>query len=122
MFRRPSGGRSVLDGRAREEYLQAQRLRMQEYIGLLIAAVRRRIKQAVLGPAAGHGLTPQQFWFLVANAEQPGISQAELAHRVRADAPTASRLVAAMAERGLLRTELDPDDRRRARVFLTAAG
>jgi DNA-binding MarR family transcriptional regulator len=95
---------------------------MQEHLGLLVAAVRRRLKQAVLARVAEHGLTSQQFWFLVAIGEQPGISQAELAHRVRADAPTASRLVSAMAERGLLRTELDPADRRRARVFLTLAG
>src|SRR5919197_2597870 len=95
---------------------------MQEPVGLLIAAARRRLKQVVLGRLAGRRMTSQQFWLLIAVREHPGISQAELAHRVRADAPTASRVVAAMAGRGLVRTELDPDDRRRTRVSLTPAG
>jgi DNA-binding MarR family transcriptional regulator len=95
---------------------------MQENLGLLIAAARRRIKQAVLSRLAERRLSSQQFWFTIAIREQPGISQAELAHRVRADAPTASRLVAAMGARGLVRSEPDPGDRRRARVFLTARG
>ena len=89
---------------------------------MLIAAARRRIKQAVLGRLAGRHLTSQQFWFLIAIREHPGIAQGELAHRVRADAPTASRVVAAMAERGLVRAEPDPHDRRRACLSLTPAG
>jgi DNA-binding MarR family transcriptional regulator len=95
---------------------------MQEYVGLLIAAARRRIKQAVLARATAHGLTAQQFWFLVALRERPGISQAELAARVRSDAPTVSRVVTALTRRRLVRVEEDPRDRRRASLRLTPAG
>jgi len=102
--------------------LSRQPLRTQEPLGTLIAAARRRIKQAVLTRLAGRDLTPPQFWFLVAIRERPGISQSELARRVRADAPTASRLVAALVARGLVRTSPDPGDRRRAQVWLTARG
>jgi DNA-binding MarR family transcriptional regulator len=95
---------------------------MQEYLGLLIAAVRSRIKQVVLAQVAQFGLAPQQFWTLIALRESPGQSQAQLAGRVRADAPTVSRTLAVLLERRLVRSEPDPDDRRRSRVFLTAAG
>jgi DNA-binding MarR family transcriptional regulator len=95
---------------------------MQEYLGLLIAAARSRIKQVVLAQVAQFGLAPQQFWMLIALRENPGMSQAELAERVRSDAPTVSRTLAALLERGLVRSDPDPEDRRRSRVFLTAAG
>jgi DNA-binding MarR family transcriptional regulator len=95
---------------------------MQPYPGLLIAAARRAIKQAVLARISGRQLTAQQFWLLVAVDENPGISQAEIAARVRADPPAVSRALAALAERGVVRSTPDPDDRRRTCVHLTPAG
>lgn len=97
-------------------------LRTQEYPGLLIAVARRRIKQVVLARAAGHGLSPQQFWLLVGLRERRASSQAELAERLHVDAPTASRVVSTLVRRRLVRVEQDPEDRRRARLHLTRAG
>jgi DNA-binding MarR family transcriptional regulator len=94
----------------------------QEYPGLLIAVARRRIKQAVLARAARHGLSPQQFWILVGLRERRAASQSELAERMHVDAPTASRVLAALVRRRLVRVEQDPADRRRARVHLTRPG
>ena len=98
-------------------------LRPQEYPGLLIAVARRRLKQAVLGRAAQHGLSPQQFWILVGlheRSEAP--SQGDLVERMHIDAPTVSRVLATLVRRKLVRIAQDPDDRRRARVHLTRAG
>ena len=99
-----------------------QRPRPREPLGLLIAAARRRIKQAVVAEVAPFALSPQQFWMLIALREAPGPSQAELAERVRSDAPTVSRTLASLLERELVRTEADPRDRRRTRVLLTERG
>jgi MarR family transcriptional regulator for hemolysin len=93
-----------------------------EPIGLLIASARRRLKQVVLARAAGHQLAVQQFWFLVTLREHPGLSQADLAVRARTDAPTTSRVLAGLIRRRLVRTLADPDDRRRARLYLTSSG
>jgi MarR family transcriptional regulator for hemolysin len=95
---------------------------MQPYPGLLIAAARRRIKQAVLARIADRQLTVQQFWTIVALDEHPGSSQSEIAARVRSDAPAVSRALASLLERGLVRADPDPADRRRTCVVLTAAG
>jgi DNA-binding MarR family transcriptional regulator len=92
------------------------------YPGVLIAAARRRIKQAVLARVSDLGLTAQQFWILVAIHETPGIPQIGIAARTRADAPTISRALAPLAARGLVQAEPDPDDRRRTRLSLTPAG
>lgn len=94
----------------------------QEYPGLLIAIARRRIKQAVLALAAPHGLSTQQFWVVVHLHEQDGQSQRDLARRMDVDAPTVSRVLAALTRRNLVRTEDDPGDRRRSRLHLTPAG
>src|SRR5512146_3026913 len=97
-------------------------LSRQAYPGLLIAVARRRIKQAVLARAAPHGLSTQQFWVLVHLQERAGLSQRELAARMDVDAPTVSRVLAALIARGLVRAEDDPEDRRRSRLRLTPAG
>jgi DNA-binding MarR family transcriptional regulator len=95
---------------------------MQEYLGLLIAVARRRLKQAVLVRAGRHRLSVQQFWMLIALAERPDVSQSRIAERLRWDAPTVSRTLSSLLERRLIRTDLDPSDRRRTRVSLTTAG
>ncbi len=95
---------------------------MQEYLGLLIAVARRRLKQAVLSRVARRHLSVPQFWMLIALSEQPGISQARLAARLHSDAPTVSRTLSGLLERRLVRVDLDPADRRRTRISLAPAG
>ncbi len=93
-----------------------------EHIGLLIAATRRRIKQLVVGLAEPFGLSPQQFWVLVAVSEREGSALVDVARRHRMDQPTASRVVAALMKRRLVRVAVDPEDRRRSRLLLTPSG
>jgi MarR family transcriptional regulator for hemolysin len=94
----------------------------EEPIGLLIGAVRRRIKQAVGSRVRRYHLTTQQFWVLVAIDEHPGCSLRELAAQLRMDEPTASRLVATLMRRKLAQIKGDAADRRRAHIYLRASG
>jgi DNA-binding MarR family transcriptional regulator len=94
----------------------------QEYVGLLIAAARRSLRRAVQARVAPLRLNPPQFWALLALAETSGSSLGALARRQRIDPPAASRIVAALVRRGLVRFELDPADRRRSRLSLTRRG
>src|SRR5213079_3225210 len=97
-------------------------LQEQEYVGLLIGAARRSIKQAVQRAARPLQLTAPQFWFLNAAREMPGSSLGDIARKQRMDAPTASRIAEGLASRRLLKVDPDPRDRRVVRVTLTNAG
>jgi DNA-binding MarR family transcriptional regulator len=93
-----------------------------EPLALLVAAARRGIKQAIGARLRGSGLSPQQFSILMALHEQRGLSLRALCERRRIDAPTASRVVASLAAKRLLRSGGDRADRRRCRLELTNAG
>jgi len=93
-----------------------------EPIGLLVGAVRRRIKQAVTSRARLYQLTPQQFWVMVALHERPGLSLGQLAAHLRMDEPTASRVVAALMSRKLVQVKGHESDRRRACLRLAGQG
>lgn len=108
--------------RASLHSIAKQPLPEQEPIGLLVAAVRRRYKQAVTALVRGRRLSPQQFWTVVAIAKRPGASLGELAARRRMDEPTACRVVDGLVRRRLVRKAVDAADQRRRHLVLTAAG
>ena len=91
-------------------------------LGLLVASVRRHFKQAVVSRLRPRRLGYQQFWLLVVIHERPGLSLRELAERQHMDSPTASRIVAALAQRRLATVESDSGDRRIRRFRLTRKG
>src|SRR2546425_4765143 len=106
--------------------MQRQQLQKQEYqqepVGLLIAAARCRIKQAVASRIGRFGLSTQQFWVMVVISEWDGLSLRDLSRRLPVDQPTASRIVAALVRQRLLRVDDNPEDRRRSCLRLTARG
>lgn len=82
------------------------------YAGRLFArALERRIQR--------YGLHPGQFPALLALWEREGISQAELCRLVQVEQPTMANTLNRMERDDLIRREPDPQDRRRALVFLT---
>jgi DNA-binding MarR family transcriptional regulator len=91
----------------------------QAGLGTLTSAVRRRLKHLVAARLAPYDLTLQQFWVLLVLLEQGSSSLHPLAHQVWMDDPTASRVVKAMVERGLLSTQPDPRHGRRIVISLT---
>ncbi len=94
----------------------------QRYLGILIALVHRRIKQAVSARVSDLRLSPGQFWMLFRIFDCEGGSLGELAQQAGMDEPTVSRVVFALARRGLVHSGVDPVDRRRARLTLTPEG
>jgi MarR family transcriptional regulator, transcriptional regulator for hemolysin len=90
-------------------------------LGTLAAAVRRRMKQVVGARLTPYGLTSQQFWVILVLLEEGSISLHPLAQRVWMDDPTASRVVKAMTERGLLLSQPDPKHGRRILISLAPA-
>jgi DNA-binding MarR family transcriptional regulator len=94
--------------------------------GLCTAAKVRRLSRQVSqiydGALSRHGLTIGQFGLLACLSRRRGLAIGALAERLAADASTVSRLVKPLASDGLLRIEVDPNDRRGRLVWLTDAG
>ncbi len=97
-------------------------MQRQQSLGFVIARTDRRIRQWVSGKIRDLSLSAPQFWLLVRICEREGGSLGELARQARIDEPTASRVVFALVRRGLVRSEVDPADRRRSRLYLTHEG
>jgi DNA-binding MarR family transcriptional regulator len=66
-------------------------------------------------------LTYQQYNVLEIAATQP-VSQADIARRLRVTAPVVTRMIAVLADSGLVERRPDARDRRRVRVLMTSAG
>ena len=94
----------------------------QDSLARLIGLARRRLKQATGARVARYGLSPQQFWVMVFLDDADGPTLTQLCERIRADAPTASRIVSALTRRGLVKPLRDVRDRRRTLLKLTPAG
>lgn len=95
---------------------------LEEPLGRLIALARRANKQLVWSRVSDRGLTPQQFWTMLALRRLGECSLGEVARRVAFDDPTASRVIATLVRRRLVSVGSNPDDRRRSRLRLSASG
>lgn len=71
---------------------------------------------------AGHSVTPEEWVLLNRLWTQDGQRHAELAASTVRDRTTVTRLLDSMVDKGLVRRETDPDDRRGVLTFLTPAG
>ena len=94
--------------------------------GLCTAAKVRRLSRQVSqiydDALKSHGLTIGQFGLLACLSRRRGLAIGALAQRLAADASTVSRLVKPLAADGLIRIQIDPDDRRGRLVWLSDAG
>ena len=93
-----------------------------EFAGRLRTAAGR-IARDGLGQKRVDGMTPSRMTALaVLAAEEEPLRMGELAARLGISAPTVSRLVEHLAERGFLERTADADDHRATRVRLSAEG
>ena len=93
---------------------------------LVATASRLRFATArlhrVLGQQDGDGLGPTAGAALATIGREGSPTLGELAALEQVAAPTMTKVVARLESLGLLRRQVDPDDRRVARVTLTDAG
>ena len=104
------------------ENIAKQQIAQHTQVWMLLAAVRRRQRQAVESRVADLGLSSQQFWVLEAIAQQGKCSFGELLVDLPLDQPTASRLLAELRRRDLVEVSMDSEDRRRRQLGLTPHG
>lgn len=71
---------------------------------------------------ANFGLTVDQWVVIDHLYRNPGISQNTLAEMTTKDAPTVTRIIDLLSQKGLTERRMDEDDRRKFLVYLTEAG
>jgi DNA-binding MarR family transcriptional regulator len=90
------------------------------------AHLARRFQQicqaAIADALAGQGLVSLEYGVLATLAEEPGIDQRRLAEAMGSDRNSTSQMVDALAGRGLIQRDVDPEDRRARVLHLTEAG
>lgn len=84
---------------------------------MVVARLSRRLRQE-----ANEGATPSQLAALATVERHGPITLGDLAGHERVRPPTMTRIVAGLEEAQLVRREIDPSDRRVARVTITAEG
>ena len=96
----------------------------QKTYGTLLDRTLRIIKlQFIQGfKEAGVDLTPEQWVIIDRLHEQNGISQTELANGSFKNAPTVSRIIDLLCQKGMTERQRFDNDRRRYKIFLTQKG
>jgi len=95
---------------------------MDEPLGRQLAVTGRFVQDGFDRRLAGHGASLATWAVLRSAAREEGLSQRELATRVRIEGPTLVRHLDRMEREGLVVRRRDVRDRRVVRVCLTDAG
>ena len=90
------------------------------------AHLARRFNQICLGVTAEilvhEDLTPLLWGVMAAVREQPGSGQRQLASRMGVDAVNFGQMIDFLEQKGLLKRQIDPDDRRARQLYVTRRG
>jgi DNA-binding MarR family transcriptional regulator len=95
-------------------------LRRHESLGYLVNHLARLMARALHREISSHGVVPGQFPVLLSLWEEDGLTQAELHQRTQVEQATMANTLRRMERDGLVVRTPDPDDARRAKVYLTA--
>jgi DNA-binding MarR family transcriptional regulator len=90
---------------------------MTSRLRMVVARLSRRLRQE-----ANEGATPSQLAALATSERRGPITLGDLAGHERVRPPSMTRIVAGLEETGLVRRDIDPADRRVARVSITVPG
>ena len=92
--------------------------------GFILERTAKRMKQACAQALrkAKVDMTVDQWVILQELDKEDGLNQNELAERSFKHAPTVTRIVDTLTEKGLLERQPDPNDRRRYNIRLTSTG
>src|SRR3954449_3379922 len=92
------------------------------YTGFLLGYLGEKSRRNFVSLLEPHGFHPREFGLLTVLAKRPGITQQELASLARVDPSSMVALLDDLEKRGIAERRVDPADRRRRSVHLTAKG
>lgn len=92
------------------------------YTGFLLGYLGEKSRRNFIATLEPHGFHPREFGLMTVVAKRPGITQQDLAALARIDPSSMVALLDDLEARGLAERRVDPEDRRRRSVHLTAEG
>jgi DNA-binding MarR family transcriptional regulator len=101
---------------------QWDRSALQAAPGVLIRRVHQIFLAIYAQKCAEFGTTPVQSSIMQILLMQPGIDQVAIAGEIGIDRTTTSNVLSRLEARGIVSREIDPDNRRTKRAFLTEQG
>src|SRR4051794_26068456 len=92
------------------------------YTGFLLGYLGEKSRRRFIALLEPHGFHPREFGLMTVMAKRPGITQHELAALPRISPSSLVAPLDDLERRGIAERRVDPDDRRRRSVHLTAKG
>ncbi|MEN3311747.1 MAG: hypothetical protein V7645_1076 [Actinomycetota bacterium] len=92
------------------------------YTGFLLGFLGEKSRRRFIAMLEPHGFHPREFGLMTVLSKRPGITQHELASLARVDPSSMVALMDELERRGVAERRVDPEDRRRRSVYLTAQG
>lgn len=97
-------------------------IRCEENLGFIISKTNTKLKNNLAKALKPYNVTHEQWPLLVKLWIEDGISQKELAEMSFKDQPTTTRILDKLEQRGLIRRQANPGDRRVSLIYLTREG
>ncbi|MHB1407478.1 MAG: MarR family winged helix-turn-helix transcriptional regulator [Desulfitobacteriaceae bacterium] len=94
----------------------------EQSLGFIISRTHAKMKNNLTKALKPYNVTPEQWAVLNRLWEQDGISQKELSEKSLKDQPTTTRILDKLEQRGLIRRQANPEDRRAFLIYLTNEG
>jgi MarR family transcriptional regulator, organic hydroperoxide resistance regulator len=91
-------------------------------IGYTVRHTHKALARRLAFELAKAGISYNHYYYLRALFETNGISQMELSERVGVDPTTVVTVVDTLERQGIVERRKDPDDRRKALIYLTRKG
>jgi DNA-binding MarR family transcriptional regulator len=95
---------------------------LEQSVGYLVRKLHRSFERRLAERLADHGILAAQWTVLRALWFEEGLSQVEIAERLRVERASLTHLLNGMEESGLITRSTDDADRRKLRIHLTARG
>jgi DNA-binding MarR family transcriptional regulator len=92
------------------------------YTGFLLGYLGEKSRRRFIEMLEPHGFDPREFGLMTVIMNRPGATQQDLAALARIDPSSMVAVLDGLEQRGIVERRVDPADRRRRAVHLTADG
>lgn len=97
-------------------------LLLSHTLGFILNVTNSKVKNELCRNLKPYDITPEQWGLINILFNEDGISQRELSEKSFKDQPTTTRILDNLEVKGLIKRQINPEDRRTFMIFLTDKG